>query len=74
MTPAQCRKLIQVALNQRGISTWSKLTAKTMHFCGDSKIFVTVHGWQPNPVASELKRIGHEHGFCVSFTGNFVQS
>ena len=74
MTPAQCRKMIATALAMRGIAGWSKLSARTVHFDGDSKVFVKIDGWQPNPVASELKRIAHEHGFCLTFCGNFVQS
>lgn len=74
MTPAECKRLIVTALNQRGIYTWTKMTAKTFASM-DGFVQVTIQGWQPNPVADELKRIAHEHKFGLIFEGKgFIQS
>lgn len=68
MTPAECKRLIVTALNQRGVNTWTKLTAKTFNSL-EGFVMVTIQGWQPNPVADELKRIAHEHHFGLAFEG-----
>jgi hypothetical protein len=79
MTPAQARKMVKTWLNDRGILNWDSLSARTRHFDRDV-IFVEVRGWQPCAfdqgktarIVDDLKQVGRENGFIVSFTGNFV--
>ena len=47
---------------------FTKLTARTVNFTDLARascIFVKIHGWQPNPVWVELKRIAVAHGFHI---------
>jgi hypothetical protein len=77
MKPHEARKMIVRALNHRGIYTWDSISARTRRnpFGGEDLIFVTIKAWEPNPIASELKRIASEHGFSLVFEGpNIVQS
>jgi hypothetical protein len=71
MRPGPAKKLIEAELIRRGL-TYTKLTAVTIHFDGDPKLFVIVHDWTPDPQAEDLRMIGHDHDFIVSFRGNFI--
>lgn len=68
MTTNEAKKLIKSELVRRGIP-FMKLTAKTIDFTDlarKSCIFVTIHGWQPNPQLKELKDIAARNGFRVN--------
>jgi len=69
LTPKRAKDIIKQALLERGLA-FAKLTAKTIGFqdlLRTDAIFVTVHGWQPNPVAAEIKSVAVQHGFRVQF-------
>lgn len=69
------KKLIRSALSARGLE--NKLTAKTIDFSDLARascVFVTVHGWRPDPLAAELERLAGEHGFRVIFKGGDIVS
>lgn len=51
---------------------FTKITSHTADFTDLARarcIFVTVHGWQPNPVARDLQELAVSHGFRVQFKG-----
>jgi hypothetical protein len=67
MTPNAAKKIIRQALEERQLP-FARLTARTVGFVDlarDSKIFVAIHGWQPNPTWDELQRVAHSNGFCI---------
>jgi len=67
MTTSQAKTIIKQAIESRGLQ-FAKLTAKTVDFTDlarCSRIFVKVHGWQPNPAWSDLQAIAKTNGFCV---------
>lgn len=69
MTVHLAKKMLQNHLEAHNLS-FNKLTARTIGFCDlsrDDKIFVKIHGWQPQPAAEEVKRFAHDCGFCVEF-------
>jgi len=69
MTPTQAKKLVACALEKANLP-YVRLSAKTSDFGGfgyGEKLFVTVHGWKPNPAADLLRNVGKENGFVVSF-------
>ncbi len=64
ITPCAAKKTIERELTARSVP-FTKLTAQTAQFTDlarTSRIFVKIHGWQPNPVWGELKRIAVAHG------------
>src|SRR6266446_460311 len=57
ITPPAAKKIIERELIARSVP-FTKLAAQTVHFTDfarTSRIFVKIHGWQPNPVWGELK-------------------
>jgi hypothetical protein len=57
MTPNQAKKEISKLLEQYSLPAY-KLTAKTVSFMDlarDERIVVTIHGWQPNILATAIK-------------------
>ncbi len=74
MNTREAKRLISTELNERGLS-YDKLTARTVSFTDLARgqaVFVTVHGWKPDPASGELKRLAKESGFRVRFKGNFI--
>jgi len=74
LTPSKAKKIIAEALFENGLGA-HKLTAKTVSFIDlarDKCIFVTVHDWQPDPLAHVLEKIAFRYDFCVQF--EFEQS
>ena len=70
-TPGQAKKIVAEALARLGLPI-HRLSAKTVGFTDlarGSKLFVTIHGWKPDPRAGDLERIGQQNGFIVSFSG-----
>ena len=71
MTPAQAKRIIQLELSGRGLA-FTKLTATTVSFSDlarGSVIFVTVHGWTPNPQWGDIQRVAFDNGFRVEAKG-----
>ncbi len=71
ITPPAAKKIIERELIARSVP-FTKLAAQTVHFTDlarTSRIFVKIHGWQPNPVWGELKRIAVAHGFHIETRG-----
>jgi hypothetical protein len=67
MSPSEAKKILKPELDRLGI-VYDKLTARTRAFNGfgyGRAVFVHVHGWAGGPENVELKRIAHDHGFCV---------
>ena len=57
MTPNQAKKEIAKLLEQYGLPAY-RLTSKTVSFADlarDERLMVTIHNWQPNPLASAIK-------------------
>ena len=49
---------------------YTRITARTIGFADlarTSCIFVTIHGWKPAPIATELDEMAKVKGFCVDF-------
>jgi len=47
---------------------FTKLSARTVGFSDlgrGSRIFVQIHGWQPNPVWAELEGFARRNGFSI---------
>lgn len=69
MSPSEAKKLVADRLRRLGIE-YTRLSAKTIGFSdlarGDG-LFVTIHGWKPNPAADEIKKMAKENGFFVQF-------
>ena len=71
MTIPDAKRIIKSTLDASAVA-YTKLTAKTVDFgdlARDGKLFVTVHGWTPNPFADDLKKLARQHGFVVNFRG-----
>jgi len=74
MTAAKAKKLLKAELDKRGLP-YTKLTAKNVGFSDlarDECVFVTVHGWQPNPAASELEKLAKRDGYRITFKGKGI--
>jgi len=66
----KAKNIIKKALSDNNFS--NRVTGKTVGFSDLARstcIFVTVHGWNPNPFAGDLEKLGRENGFRVDFTG-----
>ena len=64
------KKIIRAALSARGMA--NKLTAKSVDFADLARgacVFVTVHGWKPDPYADDLESAARDNGFRVTFSG-----
>jgi hypothetical protein len=71
MTPNEAKKIIKAEL-ERLLLPFTTLTARTVGFSDlgrGSRIFVTIHGWHPNPAMQNLKDIGKVNGFSVEADG-----
>ena len=68
MSARKASNLLKDYLAKRGLAF--KVSARTVGFqdlARDSAVFVTVHGWNPSPLASEIKAFGKDNGFFVDF-------
>ena len=68
ITIAKAKKVIKAVLDKHDLP-YTKLTGRTVGFADLARttcIFVTVHGWRPSPMWSELEKAAFEHGFCVN--------
>jgi hypothetical protein len=62
-TPHKAKKLLAAELTAKGLP-FTKLTAR--HYASlDNALFVTIHGWEPNPAFDDLRRFAKQHGFIV---------
>jgi hypothetical protein len=67
LTPAQAKRIILAELQLRDLP-FTKLTARTIGFSDlgrGSRIFVQIHGWQPNAVWAELDGFARRNGFSI---------
>lgn len=67
MTPNDAKRIVKQWLEANGKPAY-RLTARTISFSDltrSSSIFVTVHGWHPDPSWNDLKSLAHQNGFCV---------
>ena len=51
---------------------FTKVSGRTISFADLARcerVFVTAEGWQPNPVANEIKELAEANGFYVQFDG-----
>jgi hypothetical protein len=62
MTPKQ---LVKNALEKHNLP-FEKLTTKT----NSLGLFVYVHGWKPNPLWTEIEKVGKDNGFYVMTKGD----
>jgi hypothetical protein len=70
MDTRQAKKIIKDELDRKKI-VYKKLTAKTVSFSDlsrDEMVFVTIHGWTPNVMASHIERIARSKGFRADFS------
>ncbi|GIU69842.1 MAG: hypothetical protein KatS3mg002_1078 [Candidatus Woesearchaeota archaeon] len=69
MDTKQAKKLLKDYLDTHHIP-YTSLTAKTVNFTdlarGES-VFVTIHGFTPNPIANEIRSFAKDNNFCVEF-------
>jgi len=66
MNANQAKKIVAGILKEHGLS--NKLTARTISFTDlgrDSKIFVRILDWKPNPLWDEINKKASENGFCI---------
>jgi len=74
ITPSAAKKLLRSELAKRNLP-YRRLTARTTSFMDlarDSRVFVTIHGWQPNAAFDDLKQVASKAGFCISAAGFFT--
>ncbi len=67
ITLNQAKKLIKQELEAKCLP-FTKLTARTVGFSDLARaavVFVTVHGWKPNPQWDNLKAVAKKHDFCL---------
>ena len=69
MTHSRAKKIIAKFLDERKLF-YVKLTAKKVGFTDLARgdvIFVTIHGWRPNPATADVTKLARENGFRVEF-------
>lgn len=83
MTTSEAKKLARAWLVARAYADennleYTKITARTVGFqdlARDGKVFVKIHGWNPDSTQSglwsEFKSFCASHGFCVETDGMF---
>ena len=67
LTPTMAKAIIHDELTNRNLP-FTKLSARTIDFSDLASaqcIFVKIHGWQPNPAWSELRKIAVKYGFRI---------
>ena len=67
MSATQAKRIIENELISRKLA-YTKLTARTIGFSDlarGNKLFVKIHGWQPNPQWDELKTVARKYAFCI---------
>jgi hypothetical protein len=67
MTPNAAKKIIRAELEARKLP-YTKLTARSIGFVDLARgncIFVSIHGWQPNPAWDELQNVARSKGFRI---------
>lgn len=63
----EAKRIIKNELDRLNLP-YDKITAQTISFSDlarDSCIFVSIHGWQPNPKWSDIKKLAKDNGFVV---------
>jgi hypothetical protein len=68
ITIPQAKKIVRAKLKELELD-YTKLTGETVHILRDSCVFITIHGWEPDPLAAELKELAVQNGFRVQFRG-----
>lgn len=71
MDATRAKAIIRTELEARRLP-FARLTSRTVGFSDlarESCVFVTVHGWGPNPQAEALETVARSHGFRVTFNG-----
>ena len=69
MTTKKAKKLLVAYLDESGI-LFDRVTAKTVKFSNLARcscIFVTIHGWKPSPLATDIRMFAQRHDFYVEF-------
>lgn len=67
IAPNKAKQLIKNELDRLNVS-YTKLTARTVDFTDltrDKSLFVKIHGWKPNLVWANLKKIAKDNGFFI---------
>jgi hypothetical protein len=67
MTPNEAKAVVRNFLTANNLP-FVKLSARTVGFTDLARgecLFVTVHGWKPNPLWNDLKALAKENGFCI---------
>ena len=65
---ARVRRCVKTFLDKGG-GRYKHIRAKGIYFkdlCNDTRVFVTVEGWEPSPLWMELVALSKRHGFNVS--------
>jgi cation transport regulator ChaB len=69
---SESKQLVSGWLAEHGLSA-EKVSGKTVGFSDLAREaavpFITIHGWEPNPVAEDLQAWAASHGFRVDFRG-----
>lgn len=71
ITAPAAKRLIKAELDRLSLP-YAKLTARTVSFedlARASRLFVKVHGWQPNPAWDKLREIARCNGFYIEAPG-----
>ena len=71
MTPKEAKRLVNEWLHKNGCAG-EAVRARTVSFSDlarDSCVFVTVQGWQANPLGESLINLGIRHGFRIHLAG-----
>ena len=69
MTPNEAKRFTAKALEEYGQPAY-RLSARTINFqdlARGSCVFVKVHDWAPNAIATELETIARANGFRIEF-------
>lgn len=70
VTPASAKAAVRKMLQKYGYPSY-RLSARTVSFQDLARancVFVTIHGWQPDPDAADLTQEAREAGFRLDFS------
>lgn len=69
ITIQEAKAIVREFLHKNAIG-YERLTGKVVSFSDlarASRVFVTIHGWQPSPQAEALNQLAREAGFYVEY-------
>lgn len=68
------KKIVKAFLDEHNLP-YTKLTGRMVDFTDllrSRGLFIKIHGWQGNPLWTQLEQLAKEHGFRVETDGIYV--